>query len=103
VRDERDRFERWRASLVAVPTLRALHDHVEALARDELARALPPGASPEERAALSRLAEGLVARLLHAPLERLRAEAEEGEGPYFAHAARALFGLEDPEEEEDDR
>jgi glutamyl-tRNA reductase len=99
VEDECARFERWRAGLDAVPALRALREHAQAIARAEALRAAFPGASPEQRAALERMADAIVARLLHVPLLRLRSEAEEGEGAYLADAARALFGLETEEDE----
>ncbi len=69
------------------------------LARSEALRAADrlPDSSPEAREALERLAEGIVAKLLHGPLERLRAEAAKGSGPYYADAVQALFGLEEDE------
>lgn len=95
VREEVDRFERWREERVVAPAIEELVRYAESLAHSEAARAASrlPEASPEAKAALERLAEGVVAKLLHRPLERVRAEAAAGSGPYYADAVRALFGL----------
>jgi glutamyl-tRNA reductase len=98
VADECARFERWRAGLEAVPTIRALLARGEAITRAEVERALERAPAGADRAALERLAAAVVARLLHAPLERLRAEAEEGGGAYIADALRELFGLDEEDE-----
>ncbi len=98
VADECARFERWRAGQDAVPVIRALLARGEAVARAEVERALSRPPAGVERAALERLAEGVVARLLHAPLERLRSEAEESGGAYVADALRELFRLDEEEE-----
>jgi len=93
---EQDRFEAWRTRLPLVPTIRELVRHANELARVEARRAstrpeLAATVSPET---LERLAEGIVAKLLHRPLEQLRKEAEWQGGLYYADAVRRLFGLE---------
>jgi glutamyl-tRNA reductase len=100
VLSEQDRFERWRLALPMVPTIRQLRERVEALARSEVHRtaARRGDVSPEALAALDRMAEAVAAKILHRPLERLRAEAEEGAGSYYADAVRQLFGLQEDEE-----
>ncbi len=98
VADECARFERWRAGLEAVPTIRALVARGEAVAKAEVERALERAPAGVDRAVLERLAAGVVAHLLHTPLERLRAEAEEGSGPYIADALRELLGLDTEED-----
>jgi glutamyl-tRNA reductase len=84
---EVDAYERWRAALPLVPAIRRLRAHIEQQVRQELDRhgAAGPGAG--------RLAEAIMGRILHEPLERLRREAEEEGGAYFAAAIGALFGL----------
>ncbi len=97
---ECERFERWRAGLVAVPLIKALRERGEALVEQELRRAesaLDP-ADLEARRGLERLAGALVARMLHEPLTRLRAEAEEGNAPYYADAIAEIFGLVEEDE-----
>ena len=94
VAEERERFERWRAALPLVPTIRELREQAESLARGEAQRtaARLAGGSGDVAQALDRLAEAIVAKILHQPLQRLRAEAEDGSG-YYAEAIRHLFGL----------
>ena len=94
VAEERERFERWRDALPLVPTIRELREQAESLARGEAQRtaARLEGGSGDVAQALDRLAEAIVAKILHQPLQRLRAEAEDGSG-YYAEAIRHLFGL----------
>jgi glutamyl-tRNA reductase len=92
---EVERFERWREELRIAPAIRGLLERAGEVARSEALRAADH--SPEAREALERLAQGVVAKLLHRPLERLRAEAAKGSGPYYADAVRALFGQEEDE------
>jgi len=56
--------------------------------------------SNDSQEAFERMAETIVAKLLHRPLKQLRAESEAGAGPYYAEAVRRLFGLELEDEEE---
>jgi glutamyl-tRNA reductase len=57
-------------------------------------------ASADNSEVLERLARGIVAKLLHRPLERLRAESATDGGFYYADAVRLLFGLEVEEDSE---
>ena len=92
---ERERFEAWRARLPLVPTIRRLVRYANELARIEARRASSGLAgSGASQAELERMAEGIVAKLLHQPLQRLRAETELEGGLYYAEAVRRLFGLE---------
>jgi glutamyl-tRNA reductase len=100
VHEESDRFEEWQATLEVVPTIQELVAEAEALAREEVERALSrlraPDALPEET--MRRLAEGIVHKLLHRPLARLRDAAADGTGVYYADAVRKLFALEEEEQ-----
>ncbi len=94
VATEVELYERWRAGLDAVPTIRELLKHAEELAREEARRTAQRMPSfPETEQAAERMAQAIVAKLLHRPIERLRAEAEEGRAPYYADAVREIFGL----------
>ncbi len=90
-RQEADRFMRWLGGLPHAPTLRELRERLEAMAVAELART--QGEDPE------RVAQALVAKLMHRPLRRLRGEAERGGSLYYVEALRDLFGLDDEEDE----
>jgi glutamyl-tRNA reductase len=98
---EQQRFEGWLLALAAVPTIRALVARAERIRRSELERALS-GLALDARtaAAVEALSRGIVNKLLHAPLSRLREELEGEAGLAHLEAARALFALDD--ESEDD-
>ena len=93
--EEIERFERWQAALQAAPVIRELLAQSHAMARDEARRAASrlAGAHPEAREVVERMAEAIVAKLLHRPVEALRAEAAEGRPPYYADVIRAIFGV----------
>jgi glutamyl-tRNA reductase len=89
-RQEAEHYLRWLAVLPHVPTLRELRERLERVATGELARTQGDDSQ--------RVAQALVAKLLHRPLEKLRREAELGGSVYYAEALRDLFGLDDEEE-----
>lgn len=96
VAEECGRFDGWVAALRAVPTIRELRENAELLREAEVERALRrpefAAASPE---ALEQLTRAIVNKILHAPVSRLRREAElEGDASCL-EAARVLFALDD--------
>lgn len=100
VRDEIDRFLRWQAGLRAVPAIRQLLAHANAIAESEVRRTATRlgEADPESVEALKRMADAILAKLLHHPLECLRGEAEEDSGPYYSDAVHEIFGLREADE-----
>ena len=58
-------------------------------------------ASDEERRSLEHMTKSIVNKLLHAPVARLRAETDREEGMAMREAARALFGLDDLDTNDD--
>jgi len=97
---ELEQFERWQAGLRAVPTIRNLVARTREIARREAQRTLVrmPDTSDETRDALERMADAIVAKLLHRPLDQLRNEAADQGPAYYAEAIREIFGLEEDEE-----
>ncbi len=94
---EQQRFDGWFAALRAVPTIRHLRARAEAIRAAELARASRRlTLSDADREALEALTHAIVNKLLHAPLARLRREAEGEAGMAYLEVARALFGLDEP-------
>jgi glutamyl-tRNA reductase len=108
VAEEQQRFEGWFAALRAVPTIKHLRAQVEAIRAGELERALARlDLDDPSRAGVEALTRSIVNKILHAPLSRLRREAEREEGMAYLEVARMLFGLDDQDgeasEEPDDR
>jgi glutamyl-tRNA reductase len=89
-REEAEAWLDWLALLPHTPTLRELRDRLVGLTRRELERSA--GGDPE------RVADALVAKLLHRPFERLRREAAQGAASYYAEALRELFALDEEED-----
>jgi len=97
VQAEQQRFEGWLLALAAVPTIRALRARAEEIRRTELERGLSGVVlDAKANAAVEALTRGIVNKLLHAPLSRLREELEGEAGLAHLEAARSLFGLDDP-------
>ena len=95
---EHQRFDGWFAALRAVPTIKHLRARVESIRQSELERGLTRLALDEPgRAAVDALTRSIVNKILHAPLVRLRQEAEREEGIAHLEAARLLFGLDEPD------
>lgn len=96
---EVEQFEQQLRTLDAAPTIRDLRDDAEQLRTQTLEQAqrmLAAGRDP--RTVVEFLASTLTNRLLHAPSQRLREAAEQGEADLIA-AARTLFALDvDPQD-----
>jgi glutamyl-tRNA reductase len=96
VREEAQRFDGWLAALAAVPTIRDLRARAERIRALEVERAaarLAGAESPHE--VLEALSRGIVNKLLHAPISRLRAQEDREQGLATLEAARTLFALDD--------
>ena len=94
VETEQQRFDGWFAALRAVPTIKHLRSRVEAIRVGELERALSRLPLDEAgRDAVDALTRAIVNKILHAPLSRLRREAEREEGMAYLETARLLFDL----------
>jgi glutamyl-tRNA reductase len=91
-------FMSWLSTLHVVPMIKELRDGAERIRRHELARTLDKlDLSPEEAAAVERMSHTLVNKLLHGPIQELKALAESGsplEGSEVRRRLLALEGLE---------
>ena len=86
---EASAFGSWQRSLAAVPAIRALREHGERVAVQEVERYLQR--HPEaDRAEIEALARRIVNQLLHEPTARLREAAEEGRTEEILAAVRFL-------------
>ncbi len=98
VDDGAQRFDGWLAALRAAPTIRRLRARAEAVRAEELEKALRKLSLGEaERGVVEALSVAIVNKVLHAPVSRLRTQAERDEGLAYLDAARELFALDDPE------
>jgi glutamyl-tRNA reductase len=96
VESEQQRFDGWFAALRAVPTIRQLRARVEAIRAGEVEKTLARLAlDAHARDAVEALTRAIVNKILHAPLARLREEAEREEGIAHLETTRLLFALDD--------
>lgn len=96
VTEEQQRFDGWFAALRAVPTIKHLRSRVESIRSSEFDKTMAKLSLAEpERERVEALTRSIVNKILHAPLSRLRHEAESDEGIAYLETARVLFGLDD--------
>jgi glutamyl-tRNA reductase len=81
--------------------IQALRERGDRIQATELARVVPKlsGLSDRERDAVEAMARGIVAKLLHDPIVRLKELSAPGAGDSLARAVAELFGLEFPRNE----
>jgi glutamyl-tRNA reductase len=98
VAEEVRRFELHRRAERLAPLFEALRGRGEEVVVAELERFRSDLASlePEERRAVEALARGVVAKLLHEPIVRLKDRSGPGSGDVHARTLAELFGLEPP-------
>ena len=102
IEEQHQRFEGWLTALRAIPTIKHLRERVESIRVDELERALRRiPLDDDQREAVEALTKSIVNKILHAPVSKLRREAEHEEGIVYLEAARALFGLDDETSDEE--
>jgi glutamyl-tRNA reductase len=94
VAEEAGRFLAWRRAARLAPLIQALRERGQGIQAAELARLGPrlSGLTDREREAVEALAQGIVAKLLHDPIVRLKHQSAPGDA--LARAVAELFGLE---------
>jgi glutamyl-tRNA reductase len=95
VREEVHRFTVRRRSEHLAPLITALRGRGDAVARAELERFRSELAAltPDERSAVEALARGIVAKLLHDPIVRLKERSTPGADATYARTLAELFDL----------
>jgi glutamyl-tRNA reductase len=90
------RFAAWRRAARLAPLIHALRARGEAIQAAELVRMAPRLAdlTDREREAVEALARGIVAKLLHHPIVRLKETAGPGSGDAIARTVADIFGIE---------
>ncbi len=78
-----------------IPTIVSLRERLEGIRLAELRKALArvPGASAETREAMEALSSGIVNKILHAPVTKLRESSRAGAGRSWTTLVQELFGL----------
>ena len=88
-------FMGWLSTLHVVPLIKELRDEAERIRRHELARAIKGlDLSPEEEGAVERMSYALVNKLLHGPIQEIKALAESGSPVESVEVRRRLLALE---------
>jgi glutamyl-tRNA reductase len=95
--EERENFDGWLAALQAVPTIRDLRQRVEEIRQVEIARFIGRlRLDPAQADTLEQLTRGIVNKIMHAPISRLRDETDREVVLARLEEARSLFGLDEP-------
>jgi glutamyl-tRNA reductase len=94
--EEAASYQAYLDTLDVLPIIAGMRQKAEAIRQGELARTLRhiENLSAEERGYLEAMTIALVKKLLHEPIQRLRAEAGGPDVVEYSLVARALFGLE---------
>ena len=97
IEDEVGRFNARLQSLHVVPTIISLQDYVETIRQAEVdrVRGRLGHLSPEQEQALEILTHGIVNKILHAPITRLKSAAAGPEVTTLVEAFKKLFNLQD--------
>jgi glutamyl-tRNA reductase len=92
---ELERFQRWLGTLDVVPTIAAMHERGEEIARQVLAenQGRWESLSAADRERLELVAAAIVKRLLHQPTLNLKEHGEDQRTYAYVQALRELFGL----------
>ena len=100
--EEREHFDGWLVTLQAVPTIRDLRERAEAIRQAEVERYIGRlGLDASQNEAVEKLTRGIVNKIMHAPISRLRDETDREVGLARLEEARSLFALDDPEDDSD--
>lgn len=97
IEDEVGRFHARVQSLHVVPTIVSLQDYVETIRQAELdrVRGRLGQLSPEQEQALETLTRGIVNKILHTPITRLKSAAAGPEVTTLTEAFKKIFNLQD--------
>ena len=101
VKDERIIFLEWWASLEAVPVINKLRSDLELIRKEELQKALSrmgPDFSARERKVVEALTKGIINKILHTPVTKLRSPQSREERQASLKIVEKLFSLVDDEQ-----
>jgi glutamyl-tRNA reductase len=97
VAEETRAYLEWLNGLAVAPVIASLRAKAEALRRYEVEKTLRrlPQLDAAERRQIEALTEALMNKLLHAPIQRLKAESQHGSPDAYTATVRELFALND--------
>ena len=101
VNEERIIFLEWWASLEAVPVINKLRSDLELIRKEELQKALSrmgPDFSARERKVVEALTKGIINKILHTPVTKLRSPQSREERQASLKIVEKLFSLVDDEQ-----
>ncbi len=96
VKEERSVFLEWWASLEAVPVINKLRSDLELIRKEELQKALSrmgPDFSARERKVVDALTKGIINKILHTPVTKLRSPQSREERQASLKTVEKLFSL----------
>ena len=90
-------FRQWFQGLGVVPTIKALRSKIQSVAQDEVQKTLQQmnHLSTEDQAAIERMAESLINKILHEPTRYLKSNGCQKDRATSLDITRKLFGIED--------
>ena len=96
IKEERGLFLQWWASLEAVPVINKLRSDLEIIRKEELQKALSrmgPDFSARERKVVEALSKGIINKILHTPVTKLRSPQSRQERQESLKVVEKLFSL----------
>ncbi len=100
IKEERVLFLEWWASLEAVPIINKLRSGLEIIRKEELQKALSrmgPDFSARERKVVEALSKGIINKILHTPVTKLRSPQPRQERQESLKIVEKLFSLSEEE------
>ena len=96
LRVEQDKYRLWQQSLGAIPTIAKLQEKAEQMRQEELQKASKKLSklTPADLDAVERLSKGIVAKLLHGPMNHLRVQKGGSDTRVAIQQVNEAFNLE---------
>ena len=96
---EVQKFQARLQTLVVVPTIVSLHDHLETIRQAEIdrVRGRLGELSPEQELAVEALSRGIINKIMHTPISALKTAARDEGSATVVELVRRMFNLEDEE------
>ena len=90
-------FSHWMEGLSTVPTIKAMRSKVETIAVDEVEKTLSglSGLSDVERAAIRRMGQAIVTKVVHDPIQFIKEGCHNRDESHALSYARSIFNLDE--------